>query len=249
MLLRLIDRAAMELVSPTNNRSIEANVLKTGKGKVRGQMANRVEREAQEVDKLFQAANTARINLQTSMNLKYHPRSCECYGCGLMRAVVNFALYRGWENTREIREGEAKAELQCFTELKKAMHNSRRTEAGDVEDDAYREVAAQLLRGASAPAEPPANERLKDLETRISEANWFSNTLEDLIKSDEHLLNVVRNHNIELQKLLAAAASATPAPSTANNGDYCGRCGKLVLRPNVNYGINPDAVCKCAGTP
>ena len=26
---------------------------------------------------------------------------------------------------------------------------------------------------------------------------------------------------------------------------YCLRCSKVVLDPNVNYGINPDVVCKC----
>jgi len=61
-------------------------------------------------EKLFNAANTAAINLATSMNLKEHPASCECYGCGLTRAVVDFAMARAWENTREIREREAQAE-------------------------------------------------------------------------------------------------------------------------------------------
>jgi hypothetical protein len=27
--------------------------------------------------------------------------------------------------------------------------------------------------------------------------------------------------------------------------DYCSRCNKIVLRPNIAYGVNPDAVCNC----
>lgn len=29
------------------------------------------------------------------------------------------------------------------------------------------------------------------------------------------------------------------------DSDICNRCGNLILRPNVAYGISPDAVCKC----
>jgi hypothetical protein len=61
-------------------------------------------------EKLFQAANTASMNLSTAMKLSEHPESCLCYGCALRQAVVDFAMSRAWENTREIREREAKAE-------------------------------------------------------------------------------------------------------------------------------------------
>lgn len=27
---------------------------------------------------------------------------------------------------------------------------------------------------------------------------------------------------------------------------YCAKCSKIILKPNVNYGINPDAVCRCS---
>jgi len=27
--------------------------------------------------------------------------------------------------------------------------------------------------------------------------------------------------------------------------DYCSKCNGVILKPNVNYGINPDVVCKC----
>jgi hypothetical protein len=29
------------------------------------------------------------------------------------------------------------------------------------------------------------------------------------------------------------------------DSETCAACSKTIMRPNVNYGINPDAVCKC----
>jgi hypothetical protein len=29
--------------------------------------------------------------------------------------------------------------------------------------------------------------------------------------------------------------------------DYCSQCHLMVMKPNVGYGVNPDAVCKCPG--
>jgi hypothetical protein len=31
--------------------------------------------------------------------------------------------------------------------------------------------------------------------------------------------------------------------------DYCSKCNGVILKPNVNYGINPDVVCKCPSPP
>ena len=31
--------------------------------------------------------------------------------------------------------------------------------------------------------------------------------------------------------------------------DYCPKCNKTILRPNVAYGINPDAICICPQIP
>ena len=35
----------------------------------------------------------------------------------------------------------------------------------------------------------------------------------------------------------------------AQSSDYCAKCHLMILQPNVNYGINPDAVCKCPSAP
>jgi hypothetical protein len=62
--------------------------------------------------------------------------------------------------------------------------------------------------------------------------------------------------------LNAAIAIGQPAPATVSSGylrelgrldkgsqdvseDYCQKCGRMLMRPDVNYGIHPDAACKC----
>ena len=32
---------------------------------------------------------------------------------------------------------------------------------------------------------------------------------------------------------------------TNDKMEWCPQCGKLIIQPNVNYGISPDAVCGC----
>ena len=59
---------------------------------------------------LFDAALQAWRNMSTVMDLKSHPVSCLCYGCNLQRAVIEEAMRRAWEATRQIREREAEAE-------------------------------------------------------------------------------------------------------------------------------------------
>jgi len=61
-------------------------------------------------DALFQAANTAILNLSSEMELPKHPVHCSCYGCGLRNAVVKYALEHGKRNVLGIVEREVAAE-------------------------------------------------------------------------------------------------------------------------------------------
>lgn len=45
---------------------------------------------------------------------------------------------------------------------------------------------------------------------------------------------------------LDVAALSEAGASSKLDEDYCSTCHKLRLKPNVAYGINPDAVCNCA---
>jgi hypothetical protein len=42
------------------------------------------------------------------------------------------------------------------------------------------------------------------------------------------------------------AAPLLSVTSDVPSSDYCPKCNKLIMRPDRNYGINPEAVCKCA---
>ena len=59
---------------------------------------------------LFEAVQTALLNMETAMDLPSHPESCLCYGCGLKRAYMPAVLEHSRKNVKPIVDAEVEAE-------------------------------------------------------------------------------------------------------------------------------------------
>ena len=147
-----------------------------------------------QIEQLLKAIQTANLNLHTSMNLEEHPKSCECYGCGLFRAYIDFILARARENVRPIVERERAAEIPSaglmdmrlksvlpspasephvgFTTIQQYRESrwiATLTEMAEWCDGLDADVQSERLREVISfignPVTPPASERLDDPKT------------------------------------------------------------------------------------
>ena len=58
-------------------------------------------------------------------------------------------------------------------------------------------------------------------------------------KTQSYVAYAIRECADELESALNAQAAVE------TQSEYCQKCHKMIMQPNVSYGVNPDAVCRC----